>query len=584
MRPRRVPTGRVEGGQQDRATEGGNKTASPRSAKELPSRMGRRSSRAAARKASAALESASRAYAEEQDEPMPDADAVDDAPEPEEPATREDDAEQEETRLDDEDKEDAVDEDGEEAEERDDAEEEDEEQTDAAAAKDKSSTKESSPQTQPVLRRKRLGRPPKNKPADWDPMVVVSEDTPRRRGRGGWRGRGGRKGGPAAPKAEQVIDAEGTVAEIIDDECVLPEDPEGQTKVDKFGNLAGGREYRCRTFTVRGRGDRLYMLSTEPARCVGFRDSYLFFTKHRKLHKIIVDDEEKRDMIERDIIPHSYKGRSIGVVTARSVFREFGARIVVGGKRIVDDFNARQLREEGVVVEGQLADPDDRFVPGQPYNKNQYVAWHGASAVYHMNVPTAPVVSGKQEYKKRKVNVNDTNWMLEHAREASIFNASINAIRRFNNRGVYDVHTNMMQYPAMMQPTRVRIQQVPPPPSDTKAASASTSASASAKFPPVPLRMARNFLILDTYCENAPSNEASLPCSKETPADFVAAFNGLEALSGEIKDLLPRECRAALDKALEAKEEFRSRWGTERETMARRDPIIDKAIVPYSMS
>ncbi|KAG6191640.1 hypothetical protein E4U10_004446 [Claviceps purpurea] len=548
--------------------------------------MGRRSSRAAARKASAALESASRAYAEDQDEPMPDADAVDDAPEPEEPATREDEAEQEETRLDDEDKEDAVDEDGEEAEERDDGEDggeeedeehEDEEQTDAAAAaKDKSSTKESSPQTQPVLRRKRLGRPPKNKPADWDPMVVVSEDTPRRRGRGGWRGRGGRKGGPAAPKAEQVIDAEGTIAEIIDDECVLPEDPEGQTKVDKCGNLAGGREYRCRTFTVRGRGDRLYMLSTEPARCVGFRDSYLFFTKHRKLHKIIVDDEEKRDMIERDIIPHSYKGRSIGVVTARSVFREFGARIVVGGKRIVDDFNARQLREEGVVVEGQLADPEDRFVPGQPYNKNQYVAWHGASAVYHMNVPTAPVVSGKQEYKKRKVNVNDTNWMLEHAREASIFNASINAIRRFNNRGVYDVHTNMMQYPAMMQPTRVRIQQVPPPPSDTTKA-----ASASAKFPPVPLRMARNFLIMDTYCENAPSNEASLPCSKETPADFVASFNGLEALSGEIKDLLPRECRAALDKALEAEEEFRSRWGTERETMARRDPIIDKAIVPY---
>lgn len=289
-----------------------------------------------------------------------------------------------------------------------------------AAEKDDESVKEPTPPPQLMVRRKRLGRPPKNRPPDWDNMISVPADeanTPRRRGRGGWRGRGGRKGGPAAPKAEQVIDQEGTVAEIANDECVLPEDPEGETKVDKLGNLQGGRDYRCRTFTVTGRGDRLYMLSTEPARCVGFRDSYLFFTKHRKLYKIIVDDDEKRDMIERDIIPHSYKGRSIGIVTARSVFREFGARIIVGGKRIIDDYNVAQARADGA-VEGQLADPDDHFVEGEPYNKNQYVAWHGASAVYHTNVPSVPIPNGKIESKKRKVNVNDMNWMLEHAREA----------------------------------------------------------------------------------------------------------------------------------------------------------------------
>lgn len=290
---------------------------------------------------------------------------------------------------------------------------------DSAVKEDDQSIKEPTPPPQqPVIRRKRLGRPPKNKPPDWDPMVTVSEaDTPRRRGRGGWRGRGGRKGGGAAPKAEQVVDAEGTVAEIAADECVLPEDPEGETKVDKNGNLQDGRDYRCRVFTVTGREDRLYMLSTEPARCVGFRDSYLFFTKHRKLYKIIVDDDEKRDMIEREIIPHSYKGRSIGIVTARSVFREFGARIIIGGKRIMDDYNVTLARADGA-VEGELADPDDRFIPGEPYNKNQYVAWHGASAVYHTNVPSVPVPNGKIESRKRKVNVNDMNWMLEHAREA----------------------------------------------------------------------------------------------------------------------------------------------------------------------
>lgn len=160
------------------------------------------------------------------------------------------------------------------------------------------------------------------------------------------------------------------------------------------------------------------MLSTEPARCVGFRDSYLFFAKHKKLHKIIVDDDEKRDMIEREIIPHSYKGRSIGIVTARSVFREFGALIIIGGRRIIDDYDVAARKAEGA-VEGELADPNDRVIPGEEYNKNQYVAWHGASAVYHTGVPSVPMQNGKVDVKKRRVTVTDSNWQLEHARQAA---------------------------------------------------------------------------------------------------------------------------------------------------------------------
>jgi len=442
-----------------------------------------------------------------------------------------------------------------------------------------SEQKEPSPPPVAVVRRKRLGRPPKNKPPDWDPMITVPadevRDTPRRRGRGGWRGRGGRKGGPAAPKAEQVIDAEGTIAEIANDECVLPDDPEGEEKVDKDGKLQDGRDYRCRVFTVLGRGNRLYMLSTEPARCVGFRDSYLFFTKHRKLHKIIVDDEEKRDMIERDIIPHSYKGRSIGIVTARSVFREFGARIIVGGKRILDDYNVAQARADGV-IEGTIADPEDRFVPGEPYNKNQYVAWHGASAVYHTNTPAVPVPIGKPEYKKRKVNVNDTNWMLEHAREASIFNSSINAIRKLNNNGVYDIHTNVMQYPAMMQPTQCRIEQVPPQDQDTGGDDANSLR--------VSLRMARNFYVTDTYLETPPAGIAPGVYDSNDRADFLGPFNGLSAVPDDVRALLPPECRSALDKAVQNEKDWKSRWGTESEKTSRRQPVIDKAIVPYSMN
>ena len=274
-------------------------------------------------------------------------------------------------------------------------------------------------------RKRRLGRPPKNKPHsdDEDPKSGSDAATPVRRGRGGFRGhRGGRwgkpRGGPShvsqAPK-----DQEGNELEVLNDEVVLPEDPEGEGKIDKLGYLQGGREYRVRTFTIFGRGKRLYMLSTEPARCIGFRDSYLFFQKHKLLYKIIIDDDEKRDLIERDLIPHSYKGRAIGVVTARSVFREFGSKIIIGGKKIIDDYQVQQMRAAGE-VEGELAAPDDVIPPpGQAYNRNQYVAWHGASSVYHTGNPTVPLAGGKiLDGKKRKIAVTSDNWMLEHAREA----------------------------------------------------------------------------------------------------------------------------------------------------------------------
>lgn len=282
------------------------------------------------------------------------------------------------------------------------------------------------PQPEPIPRKRRLGRPPKIRPPDWDTPDDAEKDgsdlgTPFKRRRGGAFGRGGgrwaRRGGPSHV-TQQPVDKEGNMMDVINDEVELPEDAEGEKKVDKMGHMQGGREYRCRTFTVFGRGERLYMLSTEPARCVGFRDSYLFFTKHKRLFKIIIDEEEKRDMIERELIPHSYKGRAIGIVTARSVFREFGAQIIVGGKRVIDDYEVSKARAEGA-VEGELADPGDTIKLGEAYNKNQYVAWHGASSVYHSGMPTIPLQNGKVvDSKKRKVMVNDMNWMLEHAREA----------------------------------------------------------------------------------------------------------------------------------------------------------------------
>ncbi|KAH8650021.1 chromatin remodelling complex Rsc7/Swp82 subunit-domain-containing protein [Xylariales sp. PMI_506] len=504
--------------------------------------MGRRSGRAAAKRAAEKLESTPKTFDDLEDEVMQDAPETSDAePQP-----------------------DPEDQDGDSG-----AEQEKEEQDSEAA-----SPKSPSPAPQPIIRRRRLGRPPKNRPPDWDTLPIEPpnrdpNDTPRRRGRGGWRGRGGRKGQSFQP-TQQSIDNEGTMIDIIDDELALDEDPEGETKVDKLGNLLGGREYRCRTFTVQGRGDRLYMLSTEPARCVGFRDSYLFFTKHKRLYKIIVDDDEKRDMIEREIIPHSYKGRAIGIVTARSVFREFGALIVVGGRRIIDDYEVATRRAEGV-IEGEIADPNDRFVEGEEYNKNQYVAWHGASAVYHTGAPSVPLQSGKEVVKKRRVTVTDSNWQLEHARAASTFNAEVAAIRRTNNNGVYDVHTNTLQYPVSMQPTHARVVQV----------ADSAQSTTSKVFAPLNPKIARNFKVIDTLMETPPSGVASAAYKSRDVPHFLKDYQGLDAVSDDIKELLPPECRKAFDKALGQEQEWKAKWGPESVTMHRREPVIDAAIVPY---
>lgn len=254
----------------------------------------------------------------------------------------------------------------------------------------------------------------------------------RRRGgfRGGtaWRGRNWKTKGPLNVQ-QHPIDLEGNPATIVNDEVVLPQDEEGEKKVDKYGHLEGGREYRVRTFTIDGKSGRLYMLSTEPARCIGFRDSYLFFQKHRQLAKIVLTEDEKHSLIHRSIIPHSYKGRNIGVVTARSVFREFGSRIIIGGRKITDDYHVTIAREAGE-IEGEIAVPEDRIpIKGEEYDRKRYVAWHGASAVYHSNAPAVGgVLQSSQNsiihgpsgppLKRRKVHVTGSNWMLEHARAA----------------------------------------------------------------------------------------------------------------------------------------------------------------------
>ncbi|KAJ5611705.1 Chromatin-remodelling complex RSC SWI/SNF subunit Rsc7/Swp82 [Penicillium herquei] len=439
----------------------------------------------------------------------------------------------------------------------------------------------------------------------------VTTPVKRRRGRpAASGGRWARNRGPSH-LTQVPVDKEGNMMDVINDEVSLPPNPQGVTKVDDNGHLLEGREYRVRTFTIQNRGDRLYMLSTEPARCIGFRDSYLFFQKHKMLYKIIIDDDAKRDLIERDIIPHSYKGRAIGVVTARSVFREFGAKIVVGGKKILDDYDEDVARERGD-VEGEVAVPEDKLPgPGEEYNRNQYVAWHGASSVYHTGAPSVPMVGGKPvDLKKRRVPITDENWKLEHARSASSFNSRLSQMRKANMGGVYEVHTNIMQYPQITQPTHVRYEHVPPPSIDPRenlmgdlsslnlapgpattedAASPSNNESSDPTppniFPPVPKSVSDNYMVQDIIFEAPPYSNMGIP----GPAGDLTAYprpNGLtsvghpEFMTAEVLAAVPPESKKALDEAQAAELEWKQRWSTEAVDGARSEMVKSFAWYP----
>ena len=381
-----------------------------------------------------------------------------------------------------------------------------------------------------------------------------ASDTPAPRRRGGFRGhRGGRwanrRGG--STRATQIpVDEDGNTLNVLNDEIEVLDDAAGEEKINKNGELQDGREYRVRTFTLLGRGKRLYMLSTEPARCIGFRDSYLFFQKHKHLYKIIIDDEEKRDLIERDLIPHSYKGRSIGVVTARSVFREFGAKIIIGGRKVVDDYDVAGARERGD-VDGEIAVPEDRIPnTGENYNRNQYVAWHGASAVYHMNAPSVPMQNGKPlEGKRKRVAITSDNWMLEHARESSRFNSMLRVARDENREGLYDIHTNTMQWPKNLQPTHARWERVTyqeyPQEEDVDVLSSN--------FSKLNAVYGRNFRIHDLCAESAPSSHMPNP-------GLGSEGQSLASVPLEILDELPADCRKAFDNAADVELNWRSKW------------------------
>ncbi|CAL9730447.1 chromatin structure-remodeling complex subunit RSC7 [Monosporozyma unispora] len=319
-------------------------------------------------------------------------------------------------------------------------------------------------------------------------------------------------------KLSYPVDANGDPLSVVNDEFTLPDDTSGEEKIDKDGNLQGGRKFKVRTFKLFDNGNRLFMLATEPARAVGLRDSSAFFQYHPNMYKYILSQSEKNKLIGLSILPYSYRNRTISVVTARSVFKEFGHTIIIDGKENDDDYYSDPALRNSNVKEGQM--PKEKQARSHKKQKTQshhHDRSHSNRHNHHHQVrhtekqefienaqlqSSANPAKNTVEFFQSSLigstlnttshhgtgttvsnngaimgingsQLNSTNWLYQHAAACSRYNSDMYydrvRILLIENQGIRDPYTNTLHVPQGTQSTKViRYQKLVDPERDNK--------------------------------------------------------------------------------------------------------------------
>lgn len=131
----------------------------------------------------------------------------------------------------------------------------------------------------------------------------------------------------------------------------------------------------------------------------------------------------------------------------------------------------------------------------------------------------------------------------------SRFNSSLAAARLDNINGIYDIHTNVMQYSASTQPTKARWELV-----NDEANTQATDDNA--RLPHLNPVYGRNFRIHDICLETAPESWFS-------SAGGDATNTGLTSIPQEAFDELPPDVLSAFIEARDREASWRNKWQTE---------------------
>ena len=154
--------------------------------------------------------------------------------------------------------------------------------------------------------------------------------------------------------------------------------------------------------------------------------------------------------------------------------------------------------------------------------------------------------------------------------------------RRQNLDGIYDIHTNMMQYPKIMQPTHARWEShaapmLHSPYSETNTVNSDGGRDATTGlpegdttrsiFPAISPVFTRNFMISDTYYTSPASSTLGYPGPDEHVVDIGP--KGLTSIPDDALPFLPEACRQAFKEAQLRERVWKESWSCEADDAAR---------------
>ncbi|KAF8639179.1 hypothetical protein AX17_001666 [Amanita inopinata Kibby_2008] len=171
-------------------------------------------------------------------------------------------------------------------------------------------------------------------------------------------------------------------AYVIDgDEFVTEDNPKGDEKIDKWGNLLGGRRFKASTFVLPNRHpQRQYLLAIDAARTSGFRDSLYYFRRNALALKLNATQPEKDYLISEGKLGSHLRTRSVTLVTARSAFKLHGSKMIIDGRWVVDDYYEGKMLEEITAKGLKPGDPVGELPdPNAPHHSNELSSLTGGA-------------------------------------------------------------------------------------------------------------------------------------------------------------------------------------------------------------
>ncbi|KAI9273412.1 chromatin remodelling complex Rsc7/Swp82 subunit-domain-containing protein [Helicostylum pulchrum] len=173
----------------------------------------------------------------------------------------------------------------------------------------------------------------------------------------------------------------------------------------------------------------------EPSKLLGYRDSHILFQKHPQLKRVRITEEERHYLIDTGVLITRFKNPEVAVLTARSLFKCFGHRVIKNGKISKDDYYENNPDKHHVSPDEPIKEELD-----EDHSRKSLIGKTSRSEGYSSSVP-----------------LSNQTWIHHAALAARGFNAQLHE-RRAGKPTFYDIHSNINQVPASYQPSSCRFE------------------------------------------------------------------------------------------------------------------------------